>query len=304
MAAQREWLDNDYYATLGVSSKATAKEVTKAYRSLAQKWHPDAQGGDEKRFKKVSAAYDVVGDEAKRKEYDQIRSVGPMAGGFAGGPHGGQGSYEMRVEDFADMGGISDILGGLFGQRGGRQQRAPQQTPGADVETQLNLDFEDALAGVTVSVPVEGKSVKVRIPQGVSHGQRIRLRGRGLPGRNGGPNGDLFVIVQVGKHKFFGRSGNDLTLQVPITFAEAALGAKVTVPTIGGSTKTLKIPAGTRSGRKFRVRGEGVTRKDETGDLMVTVEVQVPQKLSRAEKKAVETLQATLTDDPRSHFDV
>ncbi|MFV1990257.1 MAG: DnaJ domain-containing protein [Acidimicrobiales bacterium] len=156
MAAQREWLDNDYYAALGVSSKATAKEVTKAYRALAQKWHPDAQGGDEDRFKKVSAAYDVVGDESKRKEYDQLRSMGPMAGGFAGGPRGGQGSYEMRMEDFADMGGIEDILSGLFGNRGGRQQRGSYAMPGADVETQIHLQFEDALVGATSSVPVKG----------------------------------------------------------------------------------------------------------------------------------------------------
>lgn len=300
MAPQREWLDRDYYAALGVSKTASPKDLTKAYRALARKYHPDASGGDDERFKQVSAAYDIVGDEAKRKEYDQVRAMGPMPGGFAGGPRGSQGSHQVRLDDLEDFGGLGDILGGLFG--GKQRSRGPMPVAGADVETQIHLEFDDAIAGAKVSVPVDGSTVKVAIPQGVAHGQRIRLRGRGRPGHNGGPNGDLYVVVQVKKDALFGRKGVDLLLTVPIAFAEATLGANVTVPVINGSTKTLKIPAGTRSGRKFRVKGEGVTRKDETGDLLVTVEVQVPQKLSRSERKAVETLRDAFKDDPRAEM--
>jgi molecular chaperone DnaJ len=371
MAAQREWFEKDYYRVLGVSDTATAKEIKSAYRKLSRQYHPDSNPGDdaaEERFKEVSAAYDVVGDPAKRKEYDEVRRLGPAAAGFPGGG-GGPGGF--RFEDVGDLG---DVLGGLFGRaRRGRGGGGTGPHRGPDLETELHLSFEDAVAGVTTVVhltsdatcstcsgsgakpgtaptrcatcagrgvlddnqgmfsfsqpcPACGgrgltvddpcptcrgtgierrpREVKVRIPAGVNEAQRIRLKGRGGPGRNGGPPGDLYVVVRVAKHPLFGRKGRDLTLTVPVTFAEAALGADITVPTLFSGPVTLRIPPGTRSGRTFRVRGKGVSTGKADGDLLVTVEVAVPSKLTSAERKAVEALQAAATASPRAHLGV
>lgn len=305
MAVQAEWFEKDYYAVLGVSSGASAKEITKAYRKLARKYHPDSSSGDEERFKAISAAYDVVGDEETRTEYDEARRLGPsaqMGGGFASGPGGFNVSFE-------DVGDIGDLFGGLFGRRG-RGQAGPIR--GVDQEARLHLGFSEAVDGVTTAVHLTSdvptangmerstRQVKVRIPPGVDDGQRIRLRGKGGPGRNGGPPGDLYVIVEVAPHEMFGRKGRDLTLTVPITYPEAALGSEVKVPTLDGSTVTLKVPAGTKSGTTFRVRDRGVETPKGTGDLMVTVEVVVPKVLSDAERSAIEAL-AEVTDwSPRS----
>jgi molecular chaperone DnaJ len=371
MAAQREWFEKDYYRVLGVSDTATAKEIKSAYRKLSRQYHPDSNPGDdaaEERFKEVSAAYDVVGDPAKRKEYDEVRRLGPAAAGFPGGG-GGPGGF--RFEDVGDLG---DVLGGLFGRaRRGRGGGGTGPHRGADLETELHLSFEDAVAGVTTVVhltsdatcstcsgsgakpgtaptrcatcagrgvlddnqgmfsfsqpcPACGgrgltvddpcptcrgtgierrpREVKVRIPAGVNEAQRIRLKGRGGPGRNGGPPGDLYVVVRVAAHQLFGRKGRDLTLTVPVTFPEAALGADITVPTLFSGPVTLRIPPGTRSGRTFRVRGKGVSAGKADGDLLVTVEVAVPSKLTSAERKAVEALQAAATASPRAHLGV
>ena len=377
MAAQREWFDKDYYAVLGVPESASAKDVKAAYRKLSRQLHPDANPGDasaEERFKEVSAAYDVLGDETKRKEYDEVRRLGPMAGAGLGGAGRGGG--------FTFDGDLGDILGGLFDrarQRAGRGPGAPGPTRGAgpqrglDLESELQLSFEGAATGVETSVNItsdvgcstchgtgakpgttpkvcgvcggrgvvdddqgffsfsspcracrgngyvveepcptcrgsgterKARQVKVRVPAGVKDGQRIRLAGRGGPGRNGGPNGDLYVTVRVAEHPLFGRKGDDLTLTVPITFPEAALGADVSVPTLDGANVTIKVPAGTKSGRTFRVKGKGIATTRKQGDLLVTVEVAVPAKLSRDERKAVEALAAATTQSPRSHLGV
>jgi molecular chaperone DnaJ len=386
VAPQREWFEKDYYKVLGVPADADQKAISKAYRKLARATHPDTNPGQEERFKEISAAYDVIGDAERRKEYDEVRRLGPVghpfsgAGARAGGanPFGGAGGF--RVEDLGDLG---DVLGGIFGR--GRQRaggpRAASPERGADLETELHLSFADAVHGVTTTVNLTSeapcstcggsgarpgtapvtcpvcngrgvtddnqglfsfsspcarcgglgtvvetpcgtcggsgterrpRAVKVRIPAGVEHGQRIRLKGRGTPGRNGGPAGDLFVVVFVASHPLFGRKGRDLTLQVPITFPEAALGARITVPTLDGPPVTLRVPAGTRSGRTFRVKGKGVagtgTGSAATpGDLLVTVEVAVPERLSDAERSAVEAL-ATATSaagtSPRAHLTV
>jgi molecular chaperone DnaJ len=370
MTAQREWLEKDYYKILGVSDTATPKEITSAYRKLARQLHPDANPGDakaEERFKEVSAAYDVVGDAEKRKEYDEVRKLGPMAGGF-----GGPGGFTFSTDD------ISDLLGGLFNRGGrgaGRPPRGAGPQRGADLEAELHLGFVDAANGVTTEVHLtsdapcstclgsgakpgtspspcsrcggrglldenqgffsfsqpcpacagrgqvvqdpcptcrgsgvehRARQVKVRIPAGVDDGQRIRLKGRGGSGRNGGPPGDLYVVVSVADHPLFGRSGKHLTLTVPVTYAEAVLGADIRVPTLDGDPVTVRIPAGTRSGRTFRVRGKGVSAgSGPPGDLLVTVEVAVPSKLSAAERKAVEDL-AKLEPEvsPRAHLGV
>lgn len=307
MAVQREWFDKDYYAVLGVKPSASQKEITKTYRKLARETHPDSEDGNEERFKQISSAYDVVGDEDKRKEYDEARRLGPAASGMGGGPFaGGQsGGFNIRYEDLDDMGGIGDLFGGLFGRRGGGGRSSAVR--GVDQEARLHLGFMDAAHGVTTTVhlstdiPTAGgverrtREVKVRIPPGVDDGQRIRLRGKGGPGRGGGQPGDLYVVVDVQPHEMFGRNGRDLTLTVPITFPEAALGANVKVPTLDAGTVTLKVPAGTTSGKTFRVKGKGIETPKGEGDMLVTVEVVVPQKLSKREREAIEAL-AEVTD--------
>lgn len=316
MAVQREWFDKDYYATLGVKPDATAKEITKAYRKLARQYHPDATGGDDSKFKEISSAYDVVGDAKTRKEYDEARRMGPGATGFSGGPFtGSPGGFQVNFDDISDAGGFSDLFGGLFGNRGrGPGGRGPG-IRGVDQEARLHLGFNEAVNGVTTTVHLSSdvptangierrtREVKVRIPPGVDDGQRIRLKGKGGPGRGGGEAGDLYVVIDVQPHEIFGRSGRDLTISVPISFPEAALGASVKVPTFDNSTVTLKVPPGTRSGKTFRVKGRGVTTSKGTGDLLVTVEVVVPQKLTKKEREAIEAL-AEVTDwSPREYLD-
>lgn len=379
MDAQREWFEKDYYAVLGVSPEADQKAITKAYRRLARENHPDANRGDaaaEERFKEISAAYDVVGDAEKRKKYDEVRRLGPLGGGFGGGGPGGPGGFGGFNTGGEGLGDLGDLLGNLFGRGrrgpgGGGRPTGPVR--GRDLETELHLTFEDALAGVTTSVHLVSdavcstcrgngaepgsdvivcpqcagrgvidenqglfsfsqpcprcagggmvvddpchtcggsgverrpRTVKVKIPAGVTDRQRIRLKGRGGPGRNGGPPGDLYVVVHVGGHQLFGRRGRNLTITLPVTFAEAALGADVKVPTLTGEPVTIRIPAGTSSGRTFKVKGRGATSASGTGDLLVTVEVAVPQRLSAAERKAVEALADATDESPRAHLGV
>ena len=377
MAPQREWFEKDYYQVLGVPESATEKEITRAYRQLAKQYHPDANPGSEDRFKEISAAYDVLGDADRRKEYDEVRRLGPLGANFGGGagPGAAPGSgYTFRFEDAegeGGIGGLGDLLGGIFG-RGGRSSRGAGPQRGHDLEADLHLSFQDAVEGVTTTVNVAGdapchtchgmgaapgtsptvcprcggrgvlddnqglfsfsqpcptcggrgvrietpcptcggtgaevraRQVKVRIPAGVEDGQRIRVKGRGGPGRNNGPPGDLYVIVRVAPHELFGRRGRDLTLTVPVTFSEAALGSTVKVPTLHGPV-TLRIPAGTPSGRTLRVRGRGVKSGKSTGDLLVTIEVAVPARLTDAQKEAVEALASASDESPRAHLGV
>lgn len=305
--AKREWFDTDYYKVIGVKSTATQKEITSAYRTLARKYHPDANPDDpaaEEQFKKISAAYDVIGDEDRRKQYDQVRRMGPLGGAFgagAGGP-GGFGGGAPGGWDFEGMGDISDLLGGLFGAGGAQTRQRAQK--GRDHEAKLRLTFEEAIQGLTTEVQINGgRSLKVRIPAGVDNGQRIRLKGKGGAGAAGGPAGDLFVIISVEEHRVFGRSGSNLTIDVPITFPEAALGTDVAVPTWSGQTVTLRVPPGTQSGRKFRVKNEGITAGKKSGDLLVTVEIKVPTNLSGAQEKALAAYADLSTESPRVHLE-
>ncbi|MEO8291687.1 MAG: molecular chaperone DnaJ [Actinomycetota bacterium] len=380
---RREWFDKDYYAVLGVPKNASAAEIKKAYRKLAQKHHPDANpgsGGADERFKEISAAHDVLGDEEKRKSYDAVREMGASgsgAGGFPGGFPGGAGGWpggNVRYEQ-VDVGDLGDLFGGMFGGasrgpggRGGRGQQRPQR--GADLETTVKIPFDEAMAGTSVPVKITGPSTcrtchgsgaepgtqpvtcprcgglgsvsvnqgffqmaqpcprchgsgrivehpcptcrgtgterrtrrfSVKIPAGVKDGARIKLAGRGEPGQPGAPAGDLFVKVQVGEHRLFGRRGDDLTLDLPITYPEAALGAQIAVPTLNGPVK-LKVPAGTPDGKTFRLRGRGAPKKGGHGDLLATVRVDVPGKLSHDEKELLRRLQDS-TKNPRSHLD-
>ncbi|HEU5151720.1 MAG TPA: molecular chaperone DnaJ [Iamia sp.] len=377
MAPQREWLEKDYYAVLGVAPDADQKAVTKAYRALARKLHPDANPGDsaaEERFKEVSAAYDVVGDPEKRKEYDEVRALAARGGGF--GPGGFGGGFDGQTVNIGDLGDLGSIFGNLFGRGGGgRGPAGPagrRPVRGADLEAELHLSFTDAVDGVTTSVRIladavcstchgdgarpgtaptvcprcggqgvvaedqgpfsfsspcprcggrgsviedpcptcagsgverRPREVQVRIPAGVTDGTRIRVQGRGAPGRDGGSAGDLYVVCRVTPHELFRVKGSNLTLTVPITFPEAALGADIAVPTLHGGTVTVRIPPGTPSGRTFRVKGRGVPAKAGPGDLLVTVEVAVPTTLTAAQRKVVEELGALTADEsPRTHL--
>jgi molecular chaperone DnaJ len=369
---KREWFEKDYYQVLGVAKNATQAEIKKAYRKLAQKHHPDANPGNkeaEDRFKEISAAYDVVGDEDKRKQYDQVRDMAASGFGAGGFPGGAPGGGRVRFEDmgFSDMGDLGDLLGGLFG--GGRRGRVRSRgvVHGADLETDVTVTFEDAMEGTTVPVRIQGpaacsrchgsgaapgtspvtcpqcggvgeisvnqglfqmeqpcprcrgtgraveqacptcrgsgserrtRSFQVRVPPGVKDAGRIRLAGRGEPGPAGAPAGDLYVRVHVRPHRFFKRKGSDLMVEVPVTFPEAALGAEIQVPTLNGPVK-MKVPSGTPSGKTFRLKGKGVPRKGGAGDLLVTVRVDVPSKLSRPEKELLQRLQDAERESPR-----
>ena len=304
---RKEWLDSDYYALLGVSKDASEKEIKKAYRKLAQEFHPDRNPGDtaaEEKFKELNEAYDVIGDTETRKEYDHVREMGY----FVGGPGGGQ--QYVRVEDlfgqpqasgspFDLFGGLTDLFGNT-GQRGRRSAAAQ----GSDLQTDLSLTFYEAISGVTREISVDGQRIKVKIPKGVDDGSRIRLRGKGQPGLGGGPHGDLYVTVHVGKHPTFRRSGNTVHLDVPITITEATLGADITVPTLEGNV-TLRVPPGTASGTVLRVKNKGIEDgKGVVGDLRVTVEVQIPKTITDEQRALLEKFAADGDDNPRAHLGV
>jgi molecular chaperone DnaJ len=305
--SQRDWFEKDYYKTLGVSKSATKDEIKKAYRKLAQKYHPDANKGDaaaEERFKEVSEAHSILSNEDKRKEYDEMRRLFESGGHrIYGGVPGGGGNVRVNIGDlFGD--GVGDggfNIGDLFGGGGGGFGFGRRAQPGADLETEVHLSFEDAVNGTTVSLPNGGK---VRIPPAVADGARIKVSGRGDPGSNGGPPGDLYVRVRVEPHPIF-TLGPDASLNVrlPLTFVEATLGAKVQVPTLGEPVK-VKIPAGTPNGKTFRVRGAGAVKRDGgRGDLHAKVEVQVPAKLSKKEKDALEAFASLHDESPRAFMD-
>ena len=377
---RREWFDKDYYQVLGVPKNASAAEIKKKYRKLAQQHHPDANPGNvdaEDRFKEISAAYDVIGDADKRKRYDEVREMaasGFGAGGFPGGGGGvrGGGGFPggARVR-FEDMGDLGDLFGGLFGG-GGRARGGPRVARGTDLETELTVRFDEAMTGTTEPVKLAGpapcqtchgsgaapgtspttcpqcggvgqvtvnqgpfqmsqtcprchgsgrivetpcptckgggtqrrtRSFQVKIPAGVRDGARIRLAGRGEPGPAGGEAGDLYVRVRVRPHAYFGRTGNDLTVELPVTYPEATLGANVEVPTLNGPVK-MKVPAGTPTGKTFKLKGRGAPKRGGNGDLLVTVNVEVPQKLSKPEKELLKQLQDVEKGSPRRRLGV
>jgi molecular chaperone DnaJ len=330
--ASQDWFSKDFYGVLGVSQDASEADIKKAYRKLARTHHPDRNPGDtaaEQKFKEMGEAYSVLSDAEQRKQYDAVRAMSRGgarftsggaggAGGSGGfedllsGMFGGGGGSRVRFTTSGSPGGgaggpsLEDLLGGMF-QGGGSPYgggfgapRGPQR--GLDVEAATSLGFREAVSGETVQLrSSEGRTITARIPPGVRDGQRIRLRGKGRPGDEGGPPGDMVVTVHVEPHPVFGRDGDNLTLTVPVTFPEAALGAKLQVPTLEGSTVTVKLPAGTPSGRVLRVKGRGVNRSGHpAGDLLVRVEVAVPQRLSDKAKRAVEDFaDATSEQSPR-----
>ncbi|MGW2596280.1 molecular chaperone DnaJ [Streptomyces klenkii] len=381
----KDFLEKDYYKVLGVPKDATEAEIKKAYRKLARENHPDANKGDakaEERFKEISEANDVLADPKRRKEYDDARALFAN-GGFRPGPGGaGGGSFNFDLGDLFGGaqggggggtggfgGGLGDVFGGLFNRGATRTQ--PRR--GQDIESEVSLNFTEAVDGATVPLRMSSsaackacsgtgdkngtprvcptcvgtgqvshgsgggfsmtdpcpdckgrglipenpcdvchgsgrakssRTMQVRIPAGVSDGQRIRLRGKGAPGERGGPSGDLYVVVHVGTHPVFGRKDDNLTVTVPVSFPEAVLGGEIKVPTLGGPPVTLKLPPGTPNGRTMRARGKGAVRKDGTrGDLLVTVEVTVPKDLGDKAREALQTYrEATADHDPRAEL--
>jgi molecular chaperone DnaJ len=317
--ASQDWFDKDFYAVLGVSKDVSEAELKKAYRKLARQHHPDSNPGNaaaEARFKEISEAHSVLSDPAQRAEYDQIRAMGSGArftaggapGGFDdvfGGMFGGGAPGGRRTAP----GGFEDIFGGLFGnaapgQAGaGRRYGAP--TKGRDHVATVGLEFLTAVHGDTVTLenPGGGKPIQVKIPAGVADGQKIRLRGKGEPSRDGGEPGDLVLTVQVRPHPVFTRDGLHLRVDVPVTFVEAALGATIEVPTLGGDPVKLRVAAGTPSGRVLRVKGRGVTTPKGVGDLLATVQVAVPSNLSAEATTHLQQFAAALPpENPRDEL--
>ena len=307
---RREWLEKDYYAVLGVPKDASQQDVRKSYRKLAQKYHPDNNPGDtaaEERFKEVNEANAVLGDPEQRRQYDEVREMGP----FVGGPGGTQ---HIRIEDISDMfgdespfagfGGLGDLLSGMRGA-GVRRGPAPPRR-GRDVTTETRLTFHEAFNGVVTEVPAgDGGTVKVKIPAGVADRAKIKVKGKGQPGPAGGQPGDLYVRVHVADHPLYRREGSNLRIAVPVTYTEAALGAEIDVPTIDGKV-TLRIPHGTTGEKTLRVRGQGFTDPDGSrGDLLVSIDVQVPAHLTTEEEKLLRELRELERDrNPRSHLGV
>jgi molecular chaperone DnaJ len=300
----KDMYEKDYYKILGVSKDADAATIKKAYRKLAKDLHPDANAGDKKieeKFKAVSEAYDVVSDPKRRAEYDDAQRYGaPMGGGRRGqgAPGGFPGGRGQNVEDLFGGGDLSDIFGGLFG--GGRQ-RGPRK--GADLETSVTISFEDSIHGVTMPLRLSTGNISARIPAGVKNDQRIRLKGKGQSGEQNAPAGDLFINVAVSPHPVFGRDGDNLTVVVPIRFDEAVNGADIKVPVLDGPAVTIRIPAGTKTGAKFRARGKGVVRPEKSGDLIVSVDIAVPKDLTPAAQKALDEFSAATAEfDPREEL--
>ncbi|MDF8265710.1 DnaJ C-terminal domain-containing protein [Luteipulveratus flavus] len=334
--ASQDWFEKDFYATLGVSDDASEADIKKAYRKLARKWHPDQNPGDEaaeQRFKEIGEANAVLSDPEQRQQYDAVRQMARGGARFtAGGPGGagggagfedvfgsmfgaGPGGGGQRVRFSTGGGGqqninLEDLLGGFAGggsQFGGGfgQYGAPAgPRPGQDIQARTTLPFRQAVEGATVTLQgVNGKPLTTRIPAGVKDGQKIRLRGKGHEGDPGAPAGDLLLQVTVTPHPVFGRDGNNLTVDLPITFAEAALGATVEVPTLDGKPVKVKVAPGTPSGRVLRVKGRGVQATSGAGDLLAKVSIVVPQRLTDEAKTALEALREQEQDvDPRAEL--
>lgn len=328
--ASQDWFEKDFYAVLGVSQDADDAQIKKTYRKLARDLHPDHNVGDKKaeeRFKEIGEAYAVLSDPEQRREYDAVRAMSHGGARFSPGGGPGGAGWEDIFAGFGGAGGervrypgaggggaqpnIEDILGQMFGggapggfQGGGfgtyGATRGPQ--PGADAQASTRISFREAVEGSTVSLnsPELGR-ITTRIPAGVKDGQRIKLRGKGHPGDPGAPNGDLILTVRVDKHPVFGRDGDNLTMDLPVTFAEAALGATVSVPTLDGTQVKVRIAAGTPSGRVLRIKSRGVRRGDKHGDLLAKVQVVVPQRLTDEAREAIEAMaRAEEGHDPRA----
>lgn len=290
--AAKDLYEKDYYQILGVAGNADAAAIKKQYRKLARELHPDKTKGDKKledRFKAVSEAYDILSDDKKRREYDEARQAfksGRVPPGFNGG-------------DFSDLFGPSgDIFSTLFG--GARQRH------GADLQTEAAISFKDSIYGTELNLRLSPSgsaptSITTRVPAGIKDGAKIKIKGRGAPGAAG--PGDLYVLVHVTPHPIFSRKDENIHLTLPITFSEAALGADISIPTLDGDEVTLRIAPGTPSGRTLRVKGRGVKKGSSVGDLMITLDVRIPQRVDGDAKRAIEEFaNATKDFNPRAEL--
>lgn len=296
--AAKDLYEKDFYKILGVAKSATGPEIKKKYRSLARELHPDKNKGDKKledQFKAVSEAYDILSDEKKRAEYDEARSLFQQGGVRA--PHGGQRGQNFSG-DFSDLfgggGSSQDIFTNLFG--GGR--RAPRK--GQDLQTESTITFRESVFGTTLDLRLSTdggapQNITARVPAGVNDGTKIRLKGKGAPGEAG--RGDLFIQLHVKPHPIFSHKGENIAMTLPVTFAEAALGADIKVPTLTGEEVTVRLSAGTPNGRVLRVKGRGVQKAGVAGDLLVSVEVQVPRRVNSKAQKALEDFAAATAED-------
>ncbi len=299
--AAKDLYEKDFYKILGVSKTATDKEIKKKYRELAHKLHPDRNAGNKKleeEFKAVSEAYEILSDDKSRAEYDEARSLFER-GGFRQPQGGGQGASR----DYADFFGgadSQDIFANLFG--GGR--RAPRK--GQDLQTESTITFRESIFGTNLDLRLSSDggtptNITVRVPAGVKNGGKIRIRGKGAPGEAG--PGDLFIHLNVKPHPVFTHKGENLLMTLPVTFVEAALGADIKVPTLSGEEVTVRLAPGTSSGRVLRIKGHGVKGASGVGDLLVSVEVQVPQRVTPKAQKALEEFAAeTADEDVRADF--
>ena len=297
--AAKDLYEKDYYQILGVAGNADAAAIKKQYRKLARELHPDKTKGDKKledRFKAVSEAYDILSDSKKRREYDDARQAfksGRVPPGFNGGGQGFNGG------DFSDLFGPSgDIFSTLFG--GARQRH------GADLQTEASISFKDSIYGTELNLRLSPSgsaptSITTRVPAGIKDGAKIKIKGRGAPGAAG--PGDLYVLVHVTPHPIFSRKDENIHLTLPITFSEAALGADISIPTLDGDEVTVRIAPGTPSGRTLRVKGRGVKKGSSVGDLMITLDVRIPQRVDGEAKRAIEEFaNATKDFNPRAEL--
>ena len=300
--AAKDLYEKDFYKILGVAKGATDKEIKKKYRELAHKLHPDKNTGNKKleeEFKAVSEAYEILSDDKSRAEYDEARSLFERGGTRQ--PRGGtQGANREYADFFGGGGDTQDIFANLFG--GGR--RAARK--GQDLQTESTITFRESIFGTNLELRLSSDggaptNITVRVPAGVKSGGKIRIRGKGAPGEAG--PGDLFIHVNVKLHPIFARKGENLSMTLPVTFAEAALGADVKVPTLNGEEVTVRLAPGTSNGRVLRIKGHGVKGANAVGDLLVSVEVQVPQRVTAKAQKALEEFAAeTAEDDVRAEF--
>ncbi|MEO8607846.1 MAG: DnaJ C-terminal domain-containing protein [Chloroflexota bacterium] len=303
----------DYYQTLGVKKEASEKEIKSAYRKMAKKFHPDTNPNDpsaESHFKEINEAYEVLSDDEKRQMYDRFGTVNPGAG-FAGGQQPGGGQYHTNV-DMGD-GSFNDIFESIFsgfgrGSASGGRTRATQEAPtggfngfgmasdGQNIEQAVTISLREAYSGATRLITKGERKIKVTIPAGADTGTKVRLSGEGGQGLGGGQPGNLYLVVEVEPDNQFERTGNDLQTEVKVELFTALLGGEVEVPTLDRPVK-LRIPAGTQSGRKFRLSGKGmpvIRKKDTFGDLYARILITVPDKLNDQQKALVEQLRDSL----------
>lgn len=335
MAANQEWMNKDFYKGLGVSKDASDADIKKAYRKLARQYHPDRNPGDsqaEERFKEVGEAYQVLSNAEDRKQYDAIRSFAGGGSRFTSGGGGTTGGFEDifsqmfggngQFKSAGGSGAASSGAGGagtggfeeIFSMFGGSSQNesrfggfgsARRSARGADISAQVSIPLRKAVDGTTVKLTTtSGKSITAKVPAGVHDGQKIRIAGKGNPGTNGGAAGDIIVTVHVEKHPVFELKGADVYVDLPVSFAEAALGATVDVPILDGSTVSLKVPAGSSTNKLLRVKGKGMQQgRRGHGDLYVRLAIAVPAELSdEAERAAKLFAAATREIDPRADF--